>query len=296
MRFFNMPFAFLLLCPLGGCGTQVPELREWPDTGSESYNQQMMQAIVASVRCELSNAVSDSINVDARNALLRRNKRAYGDFLYGWGAEVLLTLTIVEKSAVSPSAVGMPPSPASAMFSIAGGLSLSSQATRIEKLNFFYKVSDLYHPPGQTCDPNTPDRADSLLVKTDLKIATILDTKIAAAALGNAGTPAPGEGMKPLRASEIAYKGEKNVLSHEVAFDVVSSGNVTPSWKLVPATVNPSTPFLSASRDRTHDLIITFGPLDHTQGDHALIPIAEQTHLSSQLSAGVVNGFSRPNQ
>ncbi|WP_244625607.1 hypothetical protein [Methylobacterium mesophilicum] len=255
----------------------------------------MIQAIVRSVRCELSNAVSDTINVDKSVSGLRRNKRAYADFLYGWGAEVLLTLTIVEKSAISPSAVGMPPSPADAVFTIAGGLTLSSQATRIEKMNFFYRVVDLYHEDGQTCDATHEQRNDSLLVQNDLKIATILDAKITAAALGNAETPAPGLGAKPLKNSERPYKGEKNVLQHQVTFQVVSSGNLTPAWKLVRATVNPVAPFLSASRDRTHDLIVTFGPLDPLRGDKALVPIAEQTHFSSQITAGIVNGFTSRN-
>jgi hypothetical protein len=255
----------------------------------------MIQAIVRSVRCELSNAVSDAINVDKNISGSRTNKRAYADFLYGWGAQVLLTLTIVEKSGIGTSVVGLPPSPADAVFSLGGGLNLSTQATRIEKMNFFYKITDLYNPPDARCTTDGQQRNDSLLVNNDLKIATILDAKITSAALGNAGTPNPGLGKPSLGTSETPFKGEKNVLSHQVSFQAISGGNFTPSWKLVLANVNPSGPFLSGSRDRTHDLIITFGPLDQTKGAKALIPIAEQTHFSSQISAGIVNSFmSRP--
>jgi hypothetical protein len=53
---------------------------------------------------------------------------------------------------------------------------------------------------------------------------------------------------------------KQNVLSHEVRFEIVSSGGITPSWKLVRATIDPSGTLFSTSRDRTHDLILTFGP------------------------------------
>lgn len=55
-----------------------------------------------------------------------------------------------------------------------------------------------------------------------------------------------------------------NVLSHDVKFDLVTSGGVTPAWKLTTATVNQSGTLFSTSRDLTHDLIITLGPGDKT--------------------------------
>jgi hypothetical protein len=54
------------------------------------------------------------------------------------------------------------------------------------------------------------------------------------------------------------------VLSHDIKFEITTSGNVTPSWTLTRVTVNPSGPFFSTSRDRTHDLTITLGPGDKT--------------------------------
>jgi hypothetical protein len=41
-----------------------------------------------------------------------------------------------------------------------------------------------------------------------------------------------------------------------------------------------------AFTDRTHDLVITFGPLDKPHGGKSLIAIAEQSHFTSQLTSG----------
>ena len=129
-------FVLGLLLTTTGCGTYVPELREFPNY-TQADTQNMISAIVQSVRCELSNAITSVVNNEISEAPLRRSKRTYYDFLDGWGAEVTLTFTIVEKTAVAPSVLWTPPSPASSVFTLATGLSGSTQATRIEKMNFF---------------------------------------------------------------------------------------------------------------------------------------------------------------
>lgn len=267
----SITHALLLGLALGasGCGTYVPELREFPNY-SQADTQNMIDAIVQSMRCELSRAVTSVVDNDISEARLRPSKRTYSDFLGNWGAEVLLTFTLVEKSSGAPSVLWTPPSPATAVFSLSTGVSGSAQATRIEKMNFFYTVAELY---GLACK-GSDIRYDSFLIQNDLKIADLLLGRIGTATLGTAHTPGAGQ---------------KNVLSHEVSFQVVTSGTITPTLKLVRATINPSSPFLSASRDRTHDLLITFGPI--ASGGKSLIAIAEQTHFSSQITSGVTTGF-----
>jgi hypothetical protein len=137
-------------------------------------------------------------------------------------------------------------------------------------------VKDLYLRDGQVCDASGEDPSGSFLIRNDLKIAELLDLRIAPAATGNATTPDGGD---------------KNVLSHEITFEVVTSGGLTPTWLLTRATINGSGSFLSGSRDRTHDLVITFGPLDKPRGGKSLIAIAEQSHFASQLTSGVSTGF-----
>jgi hypothetical protein len=72
-------------------------------------------------------------------------------------------------------------------------------------------------------------------------------------AIDNNNFPAPANQNGPLKT---------NVLSQEVKFDVISTGTVSPGWKLTTATVNQSGNLLSATRDRTQDLSVIFGPMD----------------------------------
>lgn len=265
----RVAFALLILCMLGGCGARVPELRDWPNNNPVGAAV-MVEAIVSSVRCDLRRAVTNIVNYDIKAAPHRQSHRTYTDFLNNWGAEVAFTFTIVEKTVVNPTGVWMPPSPATAIFTLGGDASVSAQATRVETMNIFYTMKELYLPPGQTCDANE-DPSNSLLIQNDLKIAELIQFRLIAAETGNASTP---------------YTGDKNVLSHQITFQVVTGGGLTPTWQLTRGTVNGSGTFLSGSRDRTHDLVITFGPIDRARGGKSLIAIAEQAHATSQLTGG----------
>jgi hypothetical protein len=271
LRCASARHALVLGLALGasGCGTYVPELREFPNY-TQADTQNMIDAIVQSVRCELSRAVTSVVDNDISESRLRQSRRTYSDFLSNWGAEVLLTFTVVEKASGAPSVLWAPPSPVSSVFTLSASLSGSAQATRIEKMNFFYTVAELYGLPCKGSEV----RYDSFLIQNDLKIADLLLGRIGAATLGTAHTPGSGQ---------------KNVLSHEISFQVITGGSATPMLKLVRATINQSGTFLAASRDRTHDLLITFGPI--AAGGRSLIAIAEQTHISSQTTSGVTTGF-----
>jgi len=136
-------------------------------------------------------------------------------------------------------------------------------------------VNDLYLRDGQICDASGADPSGSLLIRNDLKIGELLDARLLPAVAGNASTP---------------DNRDENVLSHQITFEVVSSGGITPTWQLTRATINGAGTLLSSNRDRTHDLVITFGPLDKPRGGKSLIAIAEQSHFTSQLTSGFRTG------
>jgi hypothetical protein len=71
-------------------------------------------------------------------------------------------------------------------------------------------------------------------------------------------------------------------VSVEIKFVIVSSGNVTPTWKLVNISANTgSSPLFSAGRTRTHDLIITVGPATQQ---------TQNSNLALQIGNSVSNG------
>ncbi|MBX4870229.1 hypothetical protein HJA85_25155 [Rhizobium bangladeshense] len=286
--------ALISLLPLlNGCGTYVPSIREWPknDTLNES---DMIAAIIRSVSCELSYTVTQVIENDKREALDRSSKKTYSDFLREWGVEVAVNLTVVERTSVNPSVLFTPPITPTTTFTLSGGFTASAEATRLQKTNVFFTIDELYHPaffnvdkPERRCRDPRGNKEGSLLVDSDLKLSSLLEGRIGASILGFADTPS----------SPALLVGQKNVLSQSVSFKIVTAGGLTPTWKLVRATYNPTGILLSTGRDRTHELVFTFGPLDKSVKGRPwrLTPLAEQTHLNTQLQTGL-RGFGGPFQ
>jgi hypothetical protein len=190
------------------------------------------------------------------------------NFLDKWGAQVQLTLTVEEKTVVNPSASWMP----NAIFSLGGSVTGSADATRIDKFNYFYSVAELRSRQG--CLPGAPAGSlpASLLVQSDLKLYNWLSSLVITVVT-----------------DDISAIEKQNALSHEVKFEVVSTGTVAPAWKLSRVfSVDQSGTLFSASRDRTHDLLITLGPIDPTMAQ-TLAPTAQQTFFASQINQSIGN-------
>lgn len=262
MRKFVPIFAGLFCC---SCGLYVPEIQENPF--NPVSGQLLVKGIVNSIHCELKNAVMDVLGPKGRPQTLSQQQ---GNFMKNWGAQMALTLTVEEKSVLTPVAVLTPPSPATSIFTLGLGASGTADATRKETMNFYYTVDQLR--TGTPC-PNDPTvlephaPRESLLMTSDLKIEEWLLDEIMAVGTREFGAPTDAKSIL-----------KQNVLQHEIKFEIIDSGNITPAWKLTKAMVNQSGTFFSASRDRTHDLTITFGPIDPTQSQGSLIPIAESIH------------------
>jgi hypothetical protein len=211
---------------LGGCGFAVPELQDFGDRDQQIV---LVQEIARNIRCEL------------RDAFYKLHDRQGPTFMDGWGVSVLLDLDIVEKSSVSPSATWSPPPSPTVIPTLAGGLSGSSQAERDDKLHSFFTVKQLLREGPCSVRSNS-----FMLLQGDLKLTEwLFDTYTVQATkqadFNAAGLPA-------------------DVLYHEVKFEVDTSANVTPAFKLHLVNVNDSGTFYSTNRNRTHDLQITLGP------------------------------------
>src|SRR5262249_43763169 len=121
-----------------------------------------------------------------------------------------------------------------------------------DKMSFYYLVPALLKEPYCATGVQHGDD-NSLLVRSDLKLKEWLQDYLSAI-----GTK---EGQAPVTADGAL---KDTVLSHDIKFDITTSGNITPSWVLTRANINPTGPLFSTSRDRTHDLAITLGPGDAT--------------------------------
>jgi hypothetical protein len=221
---------------VGGCGLGVPEIQ---DFGNQTSGQQLVQSIVYNVTCEVQDAIHGIYN--------NPDHPRQSTFLDTWGVQINLSLQVEEKGSVNPVVNWLPPSPASAVFSLAASGTLSADATRQDKLNSYFTVQQL-RSLGP-CDKSTRP-GGLLLMQSDLALYEWLNANVIAA-----------------DTNKIKYSSDysdgpfkSNVLSHEVKFDITDTGNITPGWKLKRVMVNQSGNLLSGTRDRLNDLTITLGP------------------------------------
>ena len=138
--------ALLLLSGgLSSCGAFVPPLTEFwaseDDVGDKVLN------IAAQVRCELRKGIYELIRQDEANAK-RFNLPRRTAFLAGWGAQVNLTLTAVEKTGLNPGVSLIKPLNPDEFLSTGLGTEISSEATRTGTVHFFFTVRELMAQKG----------------------------------------------------------------------------------------------------------------------------------------------------
>lgn len=281
MRLFRFLCATSYCLALAACGTYIPSQRDWPN-GSAREVADMNAVLVHSIVCELSYAVTLAIKNDLSQAPGRRSHRAYTRFLADWGVEVATDLTVSEDSTINPTGIWAPVSPASAVFTLSGGINGKAVSTNENTYNVFYPIADLYKPAlfhlnseERPCRNPRGNKEGSPLVDIDLRILPLLESRVQIVQLGLGEDPS----------SSGVVAGEKNVLTQTVSIKERLSGDITPTWIFTTGSVNPSGNLLSAGRERTHQVVFTFGPL--AGGRRTLTPLAQAFHINEQLKAGL---------
>ena len=230
----GLVFSAAIALLVGGCGLYVPEMQEWyepPDLQKVTENR-----IINHIKCELHKGVDDAID-KYYGAGKRSGYKA--EWIKDWLGTVTLKLTVDEKSSSNPGLSWVSALSDTKTFTLGAGANGSADATRIETISFTYPLRDL-RLAGRIVNPCENNGA--VLIEGDLKIWQFLDKKVFLSTV-------PGTIVGPYSA-----------FSYQVTFVVVYGATVTPSWKLVEFTVNPDSPFLSATRTRTHDVTITIAP------------------------------------
>jgi hypothetical protein len=273
-----------------GCGLATPEIGEIWDgpQGTRQIEFEIKRRVYCDLKRGIINANREySLGVEERPSGLIIKK----PFIpYDWGAQVSLSLQVDEAGALSPGlslnrvlpnaitpfANGNVTTSQNFTFGLGG--TLSSTATRIDKFDPFYTVEFLMNretddsPCLQKNDPflqrGIYPAASSPLILSDLKIEEWLKD----AMFTNSLLPSNKPGGSPNSTTP-------DTVSLETKFIIISSGNVTPTWKLVRVTANTgNSPLFSLNRTRTHDLIITLGPQKNQ---------TSQTHFASQIGQAV---------
>jgi hypothetical protein len=214
---------------LAGCGLEVPDIQEY---GGRLEGQRFVQEILINITCELREAFT---------GLHERYPK--GTFIDDWGVQMTLSLSFDEKGTIAPG-VSWVPGIGNNEFTLGAGLDLSSAATRTNKINAYFLVSELQK--ARCSDVDRPNGA--FLLQSNLKLSEWLF----------AAMNASERNAIKFNTTALAFK--ENVLQHQVKFTIATTAAVTPTWELTRFTANTSGDFFSASRTRTHDLLITMAP------------------------------------
>lgn len=270
-RFFTSLMLVMAGSQLGGCGTHVPELEEvWE---SVDVKGDMEFRIKKHIFCEMRDALRE----------VRRNIRVNGQAAIpnDYGVQMQINLTVDEVNGFNPSVgyqdimhnglgngITVPQS-----FSVNATATVSADATRTDTIYSYYNVGKVAADNVNTwcSDPKLHNReGSSLLLQSNLGIADYLKEAVKGADLLASSAPASGGAGKTAK---------YDVYSYDMKFVVVTSGGISPVWKLVSVNAGAGNlPLLNAGRTRTHELILTFGP-----GTNQPTDFAQQTHFVNQI-------------
>ncbi|MEF2549693.1 hypothetical protein VQ045_21605, partial [Aurantimonas sp. E1-2-R+4] len=230
-----------------------------------------LRDIAAKIKCDIQTAVKNVIWQDKLAAKYNNGIRN-AIWFENWGVQYTIDLYVEELSSLNPTAVWAPPSPSNTLFTIGGGLTASSAASRKITMSFFYMVNELAQMPP--CIPPEFKISDiqSLLILDDLKISHPLLSYIFS--IGTGAGNAPISTTHPLA---------KSALTDRVRFTVVTGGQVNPIWRLERLDIGTGGGLFRTSRDRTHELSITYGPADPKTG--SLVGAASTQFLAKQISS-----------
>ena len=261
MKVTRRLLVFATIAPiLGGCGLFVPDMYE---PGQDKLDEIADENdIINQIKCEIHRAADPATN---------GSSVAWIDT---WAAKVSLVLTVDEKGGLSPGFSLTEPFSAPSkgqFFSLSGGVNASADATRKETVGFTFSIPDLLKEGSIT---KKCANEDGILIHSDLKVADFVQAKSNLAKI-------PG-----------TIPGPFTSFTYETTFVVSYGGNLTPTWKLVRFTANPGSNFLTASRMRTNDLTITFGPVTSpAPGVVELSPTGEQQHAAALIGNAVATGI-----
>ncbi len=247
------------------------------------------------VYCDLKNAVLDAEKIyygEGKNEVTRVKN---GFLPLDWGAETSLSLQVDEAITLNPGVTitQVMPNAIKAFgvgntvttpqsFNFGFGGNLSSTATTIDKFDSYYTIdrlnkkiedvsicnpdhpqNDPFYNAGVTPATSTPFVVESELGIKDWLIGALYSTRaIPSDPMSQSSGSSVGTSGGSSNASQgSGNKQEPDTLTREIKFIIVSTGNVTPTWKLVRVSANTGmSSFFGLGRTRTHDLIITIGP------------------------------------
>jgi hypothetical protein len=268
---------FIAAILLAGCGLTPPRLAEvWE---AQDVRSDMVLSIKRNILCETIAGIRE----------INRIPTSFGPPIPdNYSVQLQLTLTIAESTDLSSNLTYNQTLTNGSQSGItigrnwSVGLSgdLSSTATRTDTSYSYWSVKQIAGPGKNKAwceDPEWPmdRRSTSPLVQSDLGITRFLSDQVKAADLLHSSKP----GAKA--------PDKIDVYSYDLKFVVVSTGGISPQFKLIPLS-GGGTPILNLNRTRTHELLLTFGP--SAPGGFQPSPFSFNQHLNTQLGSTLSRG------
>jgi hypothetical protein len=226
-------------------------------SGTPDATMTLVNSIVGHVKAELGCAVIRVIKYANDDSKQNHTKRAY-QWLDAATVKMSLILTADDSSSISPNAVitqpfanavntfpGKASVSTAQSFSFGFGGGLSADANRKDTSDYSISVKDTFvdntimYTPGED-HPNHCKDYNGYLTDSDLQLYDWLNSR-----------------LFPLINNADLKDTPPQTLQTDITFTVTGSGNATPTWKLIPTSVNTTAPFFTASRKDTDEIIIT---------------------------------------
>jgi hypothetical protein len=254
---------------LAGCGMFVPQkdpLHENDvDQQGRSRQGKIESNIIANIRCEVSKGLYKAV--------------ATGEvpWLAEWGTAISLNLTWEDQSSINPNIIYTSPFGIAGAntFSLGAGVNGSAHATRNEAITFTLDnqilLQEAILQSRTQSGLNCRALESGATVESDLRIDEFIYDKATIA------------GGHEARTRKKQYP-QFSTFQETLTFVLSLGGNVTPSWKFIRLSVNPSGPFVNATRTNTSQVIITLGPIVKPQGPAGPVALALEAQVQHQAA------------
>jgi hypothetical protein len=270
LRTFSLLSVTGLACFVSGCGTLVPDVVPGADPNA---NALLTNKVINHIKCELREAVFFVLDYDKQNALVQKDRKRHLQWLESWAATITVKFSVNEKGAFNPGLTFDSPLPSDQSFSLGLGALLSSEASRIETVDYLLVIKDDFIDKRYKFAnrPSNCVQSEGILIDSDLKIKDWLWAK-----------------LFPYLLPENIHDSPPKTLTDEISFVMISNGEITPTWKLVRFSATGG-PLAFIGRTRTDNVIITLGPYDRPS--KAPSPDAQASILAAKIGSAVADAL-----
>lgn len=222
---------------LAACGATLP-IMDYRHRSDEDFAR-FVRSIAAHVKCEMHRAVALEYAPGDPNRKV----------LYNWAAKIALTIRAFDKGNFNPNVSWVN---GVEILKTSLGAQVETNGTREMTMTYYLPFKEML--PSADVTDTAGQQLDCSKVSSEVEpIAGNLGIEnTLQAALQS------WDGFGTL--SDRIEGGPFETITHKASFQVIGGMNATPTWTFTDVTVNPNPTFLSATRTRTDELLITMGP------------------------------------